>query len=221
MRTFTATIILVALLTSAPATAEEGRLTEAFICAGVSNDIARLECYDQAYSDYRKAAAAPGNWIISSKTNPIDDTVTTILRLDDSSGRVQVFKPHRLVIRCHGDKLSVWVNWDGFTFGDSLTITSRVGKNKARTEVWLPSTSSSGTFYPGNAEALVRRLMDVDRFVVQVSKFNNPKETAIFDVRGLTETAEPIKAACLSSKFTPAELEFIEDMVKDFKEPAT
>ncbi len=74
--------VLTVGLAATNAFADDRRLVDAFHCADISNDIARLECFDKAYDDYRVAAQSPGAWRTYTEIDPLDDTVTTFIRLD-------------------------------------------------------------------------------------------------------------------------------------------
>lgn len=207
----------VAIAVSLIATSSFGRdrhLVDAFYCANVSNDVARLECYDLAYSDYREAIAAPGEWFIQAEINPLNDSVTTLIGLNAYEGKHPIYGPYQLVIRCHGNKLSAWVAWKKYLGETPPLVTSRIGSDQAQSREWHKSISGSSTFYPDNPVVFVRRLMEADRFVAQIAPDTGDEETAIFNIKGLDEAAEPIKEACLSSRWTPTELELIERAVE-------
>jgi|SRR5690554_510574 len=183
----------------------QSSLPDALHCPGMENDIARLECYDSSYADFRAAEMAPGNWQVIAKTSPIDDTVTTALVVDSSGGTSPMFGEHRLIIRCQGKELNVWVNWNEFLSSESASdITWRVGQQKPQTDKWPHgSNSSSLTFYPRDEQTLVTQLMGSNQFVAQTKTAVGETLTAIFNTKGLEQAATPIKSDCLAGNSEP------------------
>lgn len=177
----------------------QSRLPDALHCVGMENDIARLECYDSAYASFRAAETAPGNWQVIAKTSPLDDTVTTALIVDSSGGTSPMFGEHRLIIRCRGNELNIWVNWNQFLSTESATdVTWRVGQEKAQSGKWPHGSSSSSiTFYPHDEQALVTQMMGSDQFVAQTKTAAGETLTAIFNIKGLEQAITPIKDGCL------------------------
>jgi hypothetical protein len=200
-------IVTILLFFMATSSHGQNRHPDAFHCTGVDNDIARLECFDEAYRDFRAASEAPGNWRGHAKANPLDDTITTALVLDASEGTKPLFDAHQLIVRCAGEELSVWIDW-GHIFHDveRPEVTWRIGREKAETTKWYKSESGSSTFYPDSAVLFVRRLMEVDQFVARASPTSGDVKTAIFQVKGLADVVEPIKDPCLMMQFSPAEI---------------
>ncbi len=115
------------------------------------------------------------------------------------------------MIRCKGNRVAAWINWHGLVQLVEPEITSRIGKDKAKTERWLESKSKQATFYPGDASAFVLSLMTADRFVARIDSEKYKGKTAEFNIKGLKEAAILIKSSCLpepspsNSKFTPEE----------------
>ena len=177
----------------------QNRLPDALHCVGVENDIARLECYDSAYDSFRAAETAQDNWQIVAKTNPLDDTVTTVFIVESSGGTSPVFGEHRLIIRCRGNELNIWIDWHQFLSTESASdVTWRVGKQKAQSGKWPHGASSSSlTFYPHDEPELVTQMIDSDQFVAQTKAATGDTLTAIFNVRGLEQAVTPIKDDCL------------------------
>lgn len=197
MRVSTVYLFVAACMSSASSFSQEQRKVDAFHCARISNEIARLECYDTAYADFRAAAKSPGSWFTQTEIDPFDDTVTTFVGLNAEepgnplSGRVQ------LVIRCKGNELSAWIAWKGRMGNDSPLIRSRIGDEEARTDQWLLSTSTNSAFYPHEPQEFVQDLMAADRFVAQLSSGLREGELATFNIRGLEKAAKPIEEPCL------------------------
>lgn len=200
MKTFGCAVAVTAMAVATSSYGEDRRLADAFHCTAVQNDIARLECFDKAYGDFRSAAKAPGKWIIQSKIDPLDDTITTLIALNASGDAHPLYGYSQLVIRCQGSELSAWISWNEVIVEDTKIVASRIGSGHARTERWLDSTSRRVTFYPGNAVKFVLDLMAEHRFVAKLAPGTREEKLAVFNVNGLEQTAEPIKDICLSEE---------------------
>ena len=201
MRKLKVSLAATLYLLTASAYGQENRVVNAFHCASISNDIARLECFDKAYSDYRAAAETPGNWKVQTETNPLNDSLTTLIALSAESGAEPPYgHPYRFVIRCKGRTMEAWVAWHSFVGKDGSPVTWRIGSDSAQTERWQPSTNGAATFYPGNAELFVRSLLKADQLVVQVSPDFGAKKMAIFNIKGLDQAVKPIKKTCLPER---------------------
>lgn len=187
------------LLAAAQAHGQQAVPADAFNCVQVQNDIARLECYDEAFAEHSAAAQNPGNWSVHSSVNPLDDTLTTLLTLEETPAGSRGLRLHRhtLGIRCTGDRLVVLINWPGVAMRENQLVTSRVGSAPATSAQWLTGQPRSLTFYPGDAEALVMDMLREQRFVAQLNATATGKKTAIFNINGLSEAAKPMRGSCL------------------------
>ncbi|WP_375170824.1 hypothetical protein [Marinobacter sp.] len=197
MNRFRAMFLVVTLLSASGSQAEDARIVDAFHCTEVSNDIARLECFDNAYRAYRTSAEAPGDWLTKTEVSPIDDTVTSLAAIN-ARDRKNGLAPHnQLIIRCEGTELDIWIAWRNLITIEATLTTTRVGQQKASTKHWNPGEPSYAKFYPGNTRTLLRDLIRADRFVARVVEGLHEGETAIFDLIGLEKAIEPMRAACL------------------------
>ncbi|MBA7537725.1 hypothetical protein ES705_29994 [subsurface metagenome] len=70
-------------------------------------------------------------------------------------------------------------------------MTCRIGSDKPQRKRWSLSTDSKATFYPDSPEGFIARLLMVEKLVLQVTPYSESPITAVFDVRGLQETAQP------------------------------
>ncbi len=171
-------------------------------CAVVDGDLQRLECFDRLARennlDGPQAEATgvqgAGKWDVRAETNPIDDsrTVTLVLMADSGSSRFResVF----LIARCQSNTTEVYINWNDY-LGSEAEVTSRVGSATANTQRWGLSTDKQATFHP-RPIAFLRSMLDADRFVAQVTPYNESPTTAVFDVRGLDNAIRPLRETC-------------------------
>lgn len=196
-------LILAATLTFGPTAfgaVEEMRLVA---CAVIKDDIRRLDCYDKIAMPLRMTEDADadsvplqgtGRWASSQEKNPIDDTTTTTLATVSTSGTSRWGRPISLLIRCKSGKTDVYIGWDSYLGNEPIVLT-RIGDRQATTARWNISTDKTLTFHPA-PDGLLRQLLTEDRFLAQVTPYNESPITAIFDIRGLESNIKPLRPAC-------------------------
>lgn len=119
-----------------------------------------------------------------------------MLSLIADEGRARYGDPIALILRCKSNKTEAYINWQDY-LGSDAYVTTRIGDQDARNRKWSLSTDSQATFYPGGGDiSFIKRLMDSDRLVAQVTPYNESPVTAVFDIRGLEEEIEPLREAC-------------------------
>jgi type VI secretion system protein VasI len=193
--------LLVAPVAVAAQVAQETEIKKTLAaCATLEIESARLDCYDQLakavarlppeVAESKFKDSAPGKWTVASSTNPVDDTRTVVLALVDDSDALQ------LALRCQQGKPQVYVTPGKYLGTDSTMVVTRIGEAKAETKRWLVSTNHQGALYPGDAAALITRLLAAGRLVVQVNPFDAGPVTAVFNLGGLAGVVAPLKEAC-------------------------
>jgi type VI secretion system protein VasI len=167
-------------------------------CAAVESDLARLTCFDQiAVLLAAKGAPEPNpspvdsNWRVEISADPLTDSKTVLLAL------VADGKNAMLILRCKNAKAEVFINWNNY-LGSEAVVTTRVGTSAASQQQWGLSTDKKATFYPRNSFQLIEELTRVDKFVAQVTPYNESPVTALFDVSGLADAAGPFFETCKS-----------------------
>lgn len=142
-----------------------------------------------------------GKWFHYKWINPIDDTTITTFRIASNSGKSVSGKPIELVLWYQSGKKSgrtiLSINWHDYLGSDSSWVTYRFGTEKAKEESWTISNDHTATYYfPGIFSSskgtikFIRKLMTVDKFVVQVTPYSESPTTAVFDIRGLRNAVE-------------------------------
>lgn len=204
-------LLCLAVVTTASAESEELREGVAR-CAVVEGLLERAECYDAVARAHRldgPQAVVPatgddtGDWLVREDVNPIDDSRRVVLVLEAESGKARFGQLVRLVARCQSDKTEVYIKWYDYLGNDSSGVyeewkfvTERVGERKSVRRKWPVSTDNSATFAPNSPIALLKQIATAERFVAQVTPYNESPVTAIFQVTGLRQALVPLAAAC-------------------------
>ena len=138
----------------------------------------------------------------------------TLLRADSGEGTYG--DPIALGIRCKSGVTDVLIAWESFLGTDKTTVTHRVGEAPAQTIEWGISTDHTITVYPirrsvpvppgwGMTEIpgthpleFILELLEADipRLVVRVVPYGESPITAIFDLTGMENAVEGVRAAC-------------------------
>ena len=139
-----------------------------------------------------------GKWKVSSEVDPITDTATVTFLLPSDSGVSTYGDKIYLIIRHspeHHDEL--FINWSSYLSDERQVVTFRMGNGLPDTQQWSRSTNNESTFHYwsgiSSIEQILYRLTIVDRVAARTTPYNENPITAIFDVRGLANAAEPFK----------------------------
>ena len=192
-------MLAVTLSANAQKASIEKRIAE---CAAIKGELERLECYDKIAKDFGLAATlksktikGSGKWVVSSKTNPIDDSETITLLLQADEGKGMMGEPVSLIIRCKSGEIELFISWNRY-LGSEAYVIYRVGSYEAQRDMWSLSSNSQASFYPNKPVLLIRSLLASDRFVAQVTPYSESPITAVFDIKGLGEAIKPLQKVC-------------------------
>jgi type VI secretion system protein VasI len=133
-----------------------------------------------------------GKWKISKSLDPLTDktTVTASVAANDKQRT-------RLILRCKNFKVDFFITWGVFLGLDGPNVTSRVDDNAPETRSWNLSADKTGTFNPHfHPEDVIARLISADRFVAQVTPYNENPVTAVFDLKGIDVIAPQVLEPC-------------------------
>jgi len=156
-------------------------------------------------ADSEPAAEKPdaGAWIVSTDTNPIDDTKTVTAILVASEGESRFDGPVGLVVRCKSNATEMYANWHEYMGDDSRDVydewkrvTVRVGDAPAQEQRWDLSTDKQATFTRGSPIPLLKQMLPADRLVLQSTPYNENPITAVFDLTGIREALAPVAETC-------------------------
>lgn len=166
------------------------------------------KCYSNLHTEDsalegKAAVNETGHWIVSTDTNPVDDSKTVTASLLSSEGVSSMGSAVGLVIRCQSNSTDVFANWGDYLGDDSNDVyddwkyvTVRVGKSPARDERWAISTDSTGTFAPGSNVEFAKQLVGTDQLVLQTTPYNENPVTAVFKLDKIRNAVAPVAKAC-------------------------
>ena len=165
-------------------------------CASISSDSERLACYDAlAGRGTLHSPTDSGEWDVSRKTNPLDDSVTITATLTASEGRNRRGRAPVLVARCTSSGVDAYIAWDDYLGNDVQPVTLRIGNRPADTDEWSISTDKKATFAP-RADRFLIKLAAAERLVVQTTPYNESPITATFALNGIDAAVTQMAEGC-------------------------
>ena len=186
-------------------------------CSKIEDELERLECYaklvdinnpdsteilllknfdritKENYFDESEYKIVE-NWIITESIDPLDDSKTITMRLESVSGKNNYGDKIDLIIRCKSFEIDLFIDW-GVYLGSDVLITSRIGKDKAKTGEWSISTDKKASF-SYNPVSLARSLAIAERYVAKVTPYNESPIVAVFDLKGLSNAIKTFDGHC-------------------------
>jgi type VI secretion system protein VasI len=138
-----------------------------------------------------------GGWDIVITTDPIDDKVSTIARIEAIKGKGALGEPVALFLGCGKGNYGVIIEWGAFLGDDQMSVTYRFDDYPAMDRQW--DAGKTATYYSYNPRAnatFIKQLIYVDRFVAKVTPFDESPITAIFDLNGISVIGPQILEAC-------------------------
>ena len=171
-------------------------------CASIVGVLERLECYDQlakknnlfGQQEVSINLDDTGKWSVSRKINPLDDSETVTLILQADSGENYLGKKVYIVIRCQSSEISLYIGWNNY-LGSEAHVTTRVGTEKAIKKTWSLSTDSQATFATKPTK-LINEMLGNQKFIAQITPYNESPLTAVFDISGIDNAVKPIIDVC-------------------------
>jgi type VI secretion system protein VasI len=175
---------------------EQALSQEILKCSEIQSDLMRLSCFDQIAGGLTSATGEGGSnstsgaWRIERTSDPLTDAKVVILALVADGNNAM------LILRCKsGSNIEVFINWNEY-LGTDVVVTSRVGQSPAVQLEWSVSTDKKATFYPQDSRKLVEGMLQVDKYVAQVTPYNENPVTATFSLTGLGDVATELFSTC-------------------------
>lgn len=163
-----------------------------------------------------------GNWVVETRMNPLDDTPTIGAYLYSYEGRGVQGDPIALALWCVSGKVDVYIHWEsylGYSFDNDIHVTTRIGDSPAQELRWNIGNDSKTTTYkpsmmlqtrdgmrefgqPGalTTSDFIYALKNADRFVAQVTPYQEFPITAVFDLTGIQQVTPQVLGRCFAPK---------------------
>lgn len=142
------------------------------------------------------AATNSGGWLVQSATDPLDDSQIITVAKDAEQGRNYLGEPVTLVLRCKSKRAQMFIAWHEYLGQEGLYVRYRIDKGVLQGGGWLSSNDQTATFY-ANPEGMISDLLKGSRLVARTTPYDSNTITAVFDLTGLRDAAEPLIKACV------------------------
>ena len=136
-----------------------------------------------------------GNWTLYASISPIDDKqiYTAVLEANETVRTALKETRPKLVIRLRdGQRLATYVDYDTYLGNGNISATVRYGTEKARTEIWVITSSFDAAFAGMSPDGFVAKLKKTDKFLIQLAPYGEGLVTTSFTLDGLNEFADTI-----------------------------
>jgi type VI secretion system protein VasI len=165
----------------------------------IKDDVVRLAAYDEIMEQFKLAPATrsiktKSKWVVTEKSNPIDDSKTTVLMLDANETVGSGFQKStpRLILRRMQGGLDLYISVNQFLGSDSMQVTTRVDKKKAVISSWSISTNHKAAFSPAPTKFL-EELATAEKLVVSLTPYSESPILFTFALSGLAELAPKVR----------------------------
>jgi len=158
----------------------------------IADDVNRLASYDQLAESLGivrdvSEEVTESAWRVSVDVDPMDDSKKIIFIL--LADNPDMYDRQGLVIRYQNGRTELYINWSDY-LADNNKMTVRFEKEDPYTVVWHKSSDNTALFCP-NPEAFIQKILSNDTLVMRVTPYNSGPKTAVFNITGLMEEAEP------------------------------
>lgn len=175
-------------------------------CSKIADSLQRLTCYDDlAKSAAPKAPETPKPaptpsvsealaeakaWEVTESKSPVDDKlqITASIPSEEMSSI--------LVLRCRDNRTDLFVGTDKYLGSDDfISITYRIGSEKAISTRWNGSTTGRAVFVP-KAIAFSRQLPDDVKLFVRIEAYRSAPVDATFPLGKFSDIRAKVASAC-------------------------
>lgn len=177
--------------------------TDIAICAKKETDAERLICYDDLAKKLNvdkpktTVSTGKGKWIVSEQASQIDDSKKVILILDAETDVGYGYRrtTPSMILRCSENETNAYINTNYYLGLDSISVLTRLDKNKATKSYWSISTDGKAIFAPNNI-SFIKKLLEHDSLLIQLTPYGESPIMTTFDLRGVKEAVKPLREAC-------------------------
>lgn len=173
------------------------------VCAALSDDKSRLECYDLAHRKTANVANA-SKWQVREEKSRLDDSREVFLAvssLNPIRGKYGQTKYGTMVINCQDKATNIY-----FVFGDHFMsslqgagkVNARVDTNTPKTIPMIESNDHSALGLWGNRTAVpyIKDMLGGKSLYVRAVPYNESAIEMDFPIAGLDEAIKPLREAC-------------------------
>jgi len=172
------------------------------MCRKISDDPARLKCYDAIGTSRDAAATTPPpaarqEWTIRESKSPIDDSPQVSAGLMSEDGKSS------LIVRCQERRTEAIIFPNGLFAYQKGTVLMRLNDLPPATATWHASTDNTALFAP-NGVAFVKMLPDDGTLFIRATGHSRSADDATFKLGQVGAVKDKIKAACKWQDTPPA-----------------
>ncbi|WP_343293313.1 type VI secretion system-associated protein TagO [Vandammella animalimorsus] len=168
-------------------------------CAAISSPLERLQCYDKLAKANGIAVGLSekvGGWKTGVDEDPLTDSKIYTAILHTKEDTAPNYKTIYLGVRCVSEATDVLIVWDTVVgTGEQAMVTTRIGKESPKVELWNRSSSGTATFMPDPVNTM-KRIIESGAFVAKIEPRHQSPITAVFDTTGAQEALADIRKAC-------------------------
>lgn len=173
------------------------------VCAALSEDKARLECYDLVH---RKTANVTNSskWSVREEQSKIDDSRNVFLQVASIEPVVNQYRqsePAFLTITCRQKTTDLFISFAGHFMSDlngSGRVTTRVDKLPAKAISMRESNDHKalGLWDGGSSIPFIKTLLTGDVLYVRAVPYSASAVEIEFPISGIADAIKPLREAC-------------------------
>ncbi len=193
----------------------EDRLVESlWECREIGDDLARLECFDEAFipadegidgEGSFETASSTGSWAVNAETNPADGPTTAVVVIPAEGGKREHGQSIDLFVSCDDGEMSVYIDWRQYLRSEAPSVTVRIDSLPPSRSNWARSEDKHASlFWPSGGKkvrqqkiaSFVRELMAGQRLAARVIPRSQTAVAAVFDLSGAKAALRKVRRAC-------------------------
>ncbi len=186
-------------------------------CREIGDDLARLECFDEAFipadegidgEGSSETESSTGNWTVDAETHPADGSTTAVAVVPAEGGKRKQGQSIDLFVSCDDGELSVYIDWGQYLGSEAPAVTARIDSLPPSRSKWARSEDKQASLFkpPGGKKvrqqkiaSFVRELMAGHRLAARVIPRGQTAVTAVFDLSGAKAALRTVRRACAAS----------------------
>ena len=172
---------VIALALETPAFSQEARVGED--CVRISNNEARLECFDAVYGlDAEEPEISGDGWILVERKDEFNGANTSSVYLEEV-GRIGQTDAAVISVGCRDDG-TYGILFYKRTFintSNRISIRYKFDDNETVSENWWGTAGSNGAILPDNYRDFRSQLVDSDRLVIEAKAYQGARHRHTFE----------------------------------------